>query len=716
MRSQRIQRVSSGRRGVALALALLAAAGPAAAETDLGWGTLSGEAEVGGHVVWGDENAAKFKEYRDLVDGISTNIDLLLEKDGSSWLRSRAENVGYGDQRYWLEGGRYGLFEVDAFYGELPHLLSQSAMTPYLRTGGNLFELPPGFAIAAPDPALLAPVNQKLAWREGSLGGRYHAGESTLLRTSYRIQDKQGRENWGMSFGSPAGSFTSIPAQIDERIHEARAGLDWLLGEKSSISVDYLGSFFQNDFKSVTADNPNVTGGTPGDVGRAAAAPDNWAQSLGLAGGTTVPLGVPNRIAAHFAYGFRYQDEKFLPHTVNPALVSPDLDLPADSLEGKVQTLLGNLHASVQPAEDLSAVLAYRIYDFDNLTDRLLFPGNVRNDGTLREADPHTSVAGDYRRQDADLDLGWDFAENWQGTVGFGWERWDRDASREVRHLDEYGPSLGLDYRRPGGLQVLAGYDFRTRDGSEYRPLAPIDKILGPGEVCPGNILKFCELRKFDEANRYLHRFDLLGRLAVTEAIELGLTGDLDYSDYHDSSFGLTEAAGYHLGGDLFYELGPRANLIGYYTYEWRRLWKKSRERGVAGDVATEGPDWRSHTSYGYHDVGATLRLAVLPEKLDADVGYLLHYGREKTRASGGSAVNLPSVHDLLQAVEASLAWHASDLLTVRGGYRFEDYDVTKFRDENVPASLSDGTNLFLGDLVGGYTAHILGISTVLTF
>ena len=200
MRSHRSRGVLRGALGLLVTWALLAPAGPAAAETDLGWGTLSGTAEFGGQAVWGDESAAKFKEYRDIVDGITTNIDLLLERDGQHWLSSRVEHAGYDDQRYWVEGGRYGLYEIDVFYGELPHVYRKGAMTPYLRTGGNIFELPPGFDVN--DPAtvtpFLNPVKQGLRWREGRVGGKLHAGESVLLRTSYRIQDKQGRDNWGM--------------------------------------------------------------------------------------------------------------------------------------------------------------------------------------------------------------------------------------------------------------------------------------------------------------------------------------------------------------------------------------------------------------------------------------------------------------------------------------------------------------------------------------
>src|SRR3990172_5659853 len=259
MRSEGVGRVLRAAAGAALALLH---AGPAAAETKLGPVTLSGEAELGGRIVWGDEDAEKFEEYRDLRDGVVGNFDLLLENaEITHWLRGRGENLGYDDQRYWLEGGRYGRYQIEAFYGELPHIFSDSARTPYGRTGKNTFVLPPAFpniATTIPDPSLFRDVDQELKWREGSVGTSYHLGESLLFKGGYRIQDKRGASNWGMNFGTPGGSFTSIPRRIDERIHEARLGADWILGD-ASLSAEYLGNFFENDFNSVTADNPNPT-------------------------------------------------------------------------------------------------------------------------------------------------------------------------------------------------------------------------------------------------------------------------------------------------------------------------------------------------------------------------------------------------------------------------------------------------------------------------
>ena len=52
-------------------------------------------------------------------------------------------------------------------------------------------------------------------------------------------------------------------------------------------------------------------------------APDNSAHSFALSGASRLPTAFPSRATGSFVYGKRYQDESFLPHTINPAITSP---------------------------------------------------------------------------------------------------------------------------------------------------------------------------------------------------------------------------------------------------------------------------------------------------------------------------------------------------------------------------------------------------------
>ena len=66
---------------------------------------------------------AKFNEYRDLRDGVYGHIGLRYEAD-KTYLDFRADDIGYRDQKYELDGGRWGSFTYHLGYEEIPHNFS----------------------------------------------------------------------------------------------------------------------------------------------------------------------------------------------------------------------------------------------------------------------------------------------------------------------------------------------------------------------------------------------------------------------------------------------------------------------------------------------------------------------------------------------------------------------------------------------------------------
>ena len=53
-------------------------------------------------------------------------------------------------------------------------------------------------------------------------------------------------------------------------------------------------------------------------------------------------------------------------------------------------------------------------------------------------------------------------------TVGFLWENWDRDREREVDKLNEYGPTVRVDWRAARWARLRASYAFTSRRGNGY--------------------------------------------------------------------------------------------------------------------------------------------------------------------------------------------------------------------------------------------------------
>ncbi len=65
-------------------------------------------------------NRAKFNEYRDLRNGAHGHTGLRYDGD-RTYLNFQAEDMGYRDQKYELNGGRRGSFTFHFSYDEIPH-------------------------------------------------------------------------------------------------------------------------------------------------------------------------------------------------------------------------------------------------------------------------------------------------------------------------------------------------------------------------------------------------------------------------------------------------------------------------------------------------------------------------------------------------------------------------------------------------------------------
>jgi MtrB/PioB family decaheme-associated outer membrane protein len=762
--------------GAALALA---AAGVPGARRAAAEGSANGTIEVGGRTISGDWGSSKFEEYRDLRPGAFADGSLSLENgDRSHYFQAWLDDIGEADQRYLLQGGRYDFWRLELGYDELPHVFSNEARSLWFRQGSDALVLPDSLqsrlqALGATGGTALqseglgaalagSPVRSlEFELREGHASFEAHPFDSLELLAGYGLQDRQGtRPSW-LGFGSPGGHFVGSAAPIDERIHEVNGALRFVR-DAYNVELGYTGSFFRNHLESLTVDNPIVAVDAPGAASRGQISldPDNSAQTLRLAGAATLPLGFPAHASATVSYGWRRQNEDFLCPTVNTAfLVSPSgscallgsagaVPLPATSLDGDVRTLFGQLVLTARPHSRLNLTARYRLYDYDNRTPALVFPAHVVNDQTLAE-ETRISVPNQYRRQNASFDAS---LRVWKGVTlrgAFLWELWDRSRDREVARLNEYGGRFALDAHPARWLQLRADYEFGIRRGSDYRTFAYLERTLLPSEVeAASQSGQFTELRKLDEADRDRRRVRLLAQIMPRPDLTLGLTGGYERNDYDATSYGLTNFEGWSVGVDADWQLLERLGIAAWYTWEDLEYHQRSRWRPrtftppviVVDDFAN---DWSSRSSDQVQSAGLRVDLVIVPDRLDAGLGFEIEHARGTTRtdgvpgfvtappgapgADGGAAFDFPTLADGFQALTTTLNYHVTDRITLRAQYRYERYDVTDFRHDDLdpfePTSNVNGSgvvspslDVFLADRVGDYNAHLFAFSVLYEF
>jgi MtrB/PioB family decaheme-associated outer membrane protein len=703
------------RASIGLACGIATAAAAARADVDLGPVHISGWVEGGGRAV-SDEHSGKFEEYRDPHEGMFGGGDLLLENpEQSHYLRLRAFDVGEHDADYFLQGGRWGRWNLFGSYSQIPHNFSNDALTPYrnITTGELVLPFAPPVDAATFESSVVGaahPAELGFSTDDAIVGAAFSPTADSALKASYRNIRRDGRRPEQLFYGF--SNYVHYPQPVEDMTHQASADLSYSR-DSFNVALNYAASIYENEFRAYQLENPaTFAGGSP--LGAVAADPDNSAQLLALTSSVALPTSFPFRVAGTVAYGQNRQHQAFEPLTVNPALAPAPL--PQHDIHGDVRPFLANFLVTTRPLARLEVDARYRIRDYDNHSSELLFTQTSNSDDTLVAETKH-SYAPDYTTQKASLETAYRFTSATKATLGFAWDRWDRGTEREVRRLDEYTPELRLDTRAGSWAHFLTAYSYRVRDGQGYNELAPFH-VLEPGVV---RAPLTPPIRKYDEANNDRHNVHLLSQLFVREDTDVTLSSNLHITDWNDH-FGLTSDDGFDVGFDASYRPLQRVELSLFYTYDWTELYQRSASSSGTAE-------WRTRHEDMGHTGGVDVAFAILPDKLTLTTGFLVHRGDGRTQTSGApaDAVDFPDIHDLLWAPTASLSYRYDEHVKFIARYRFEHYDQDdwQFDDLGVTHGTSSvegqpllGTNndVYLANGIEDYDANIATLSVVFEF
>ena len=717
--------------GIVAACAILMSVESAPAQISLGGLNLEGEVEAGLRLLPREPSAAgkqKFEEYRDFTEGafiqdlrvriFTPDEQYSLEATGGKW--------GGRDQEFAVGLGRLGLWNLGFSWDQTPHLLSTTARMLETEAARGVFTLP------TPRPPLDAAnfgrrLDVGLRWDTGKFSFSLTPTPDLELRADYIRIDKRGDRPIGIAFGGPGSNLLETLQPIDETIHDLRLRAS-VARPAWQLQLGYALSIFDNAHRIVTADNPcfglpaaqtaiapgcgaDAAGAPP--TGGVSLAPPNQAHTWSVAGGVNLPLNT--RINASVAYGLRFQNAGFLGQTVNPAVASPLLGLPARSLDGTVATTLLSLQAVTRPLTPLTLTARYRYYDYNDVTPELQFAGRAVDD-RLVVAENVKALRPDYTKQNADLDAKWRLGEPLALTVGTGWERWDRnDGVREVPSTDEYFAKASVDYTGTDWLSAHLSYrpSFRRIDAyntwAHYLSLH-VDPVSGTALAANQSGL----LRKYDEGERDRHRLDLILSFSPSDRLTGTLNAGFKSDDYLRSPLGLRSATSWSAGGDVTFTPWSRLSVTAGYVREW--IFETQRSR-TGTDAASEWISDNADTVDTAH-VGLKLKLS---EALEGTLGvnYSTATGTVETRnaapagvAPTANARRFPAFVDSLLRLDAALRYRFREDWTASLGYAYETFGQHDWRSDTLnPFVPAVGSSIFLGGNPHGYDAHILALT-----
>jgi len=587
-----LKRLLAGCGTMALVLSMVS---PALAQVDLGQFTADGSVEAGAipqPVPY--NNVAEYQQYRDLAQQfIVPKLQLILgDKAENYYVHFDAVNVAQKNQMYSLRFGEYGLLDVQAKFFEIPHFFSDHvASTPYDENGGSftLSSKPTGTG-----PALHSwlkandkPFDMSLLEGVADINVRYTPTPSLTFSANMNYQNPTGQQPFGGSFmfGTSPGSFKVnelwVPTQyytynFGTGVEYAKNG--WLLG------FQYQGSFFVDDYSTLTWDNPLNTSGvgskcvdstifTPTSLtgpcqGRAAMYPNNQAHNFIVNGAGQLPFNT--HVMGSLEYGFWLQNAPFIPLTSNSKLQQSLSSAGApNSLGGDVRPFFANLTIDSNPIERLDLKATYSYFDYDNQTPAISFTGVKSLNDIADPQMPFAAYPFSFAEQDVSLEPTYRVTDTLAAHFTMKWQTNHNDGL-EVLQQDQlsYGPAL--DWNPYPWLTFRADYQHAHRDSPGYNNnRTDLVQILGG---TPGQIAELQDLRRFDEATLDVNQTSLYVSAQPIEKLTLFAAFNYDDYNYPSTDFGLQHTSSYSPSVGASWDPLEGVHLFGDYgwqAYDW---------------------------------------------------------------------------------------------------------------------------------------------------
>ena len=660
------------------------------------------EIELG--LLYLSDSSFKYGRYIGLEDegyDLITNYSGRFRDEDGYYVDIAAAELGLDSRSLSIAGGRQGRSSYLFHYNETPYLVSDSGQTPFNGVGDNGLALP-GNWVGADETGDMSSLEQSLNSvdihsKRKDLTFAYNHSLNSRIEYFLKFEHlrKDGIQSLGGSFGVDDGFSTVaaiLPSPIDYVTNQLDIGLNYHYN-KWNASVAYFGSFFTNEYDSLTWENPFEDPGStkPGSVsteGRLALAPDNTFHQLRVS--ATYQFSTRTRFFGSASVGRMLQDENFLPYSVNAGLATEAL--PVSSLDGTINTSDIRLGISASPTRKLSINARFKQNERDNQTDSNTYSYVITD--TQTSLMPRTNLPYSFRK--AELELSARYRLTRDISIQGGVDR--RTEERTDQEVDKTTDDTGWAKAHFNVFGVVDAETKLSRSSRDIDDYLQVDEI-----VLPENPL----LRKYNMADRDRDQADVQFNISPTGKIDIGVFGTYAKDDYEKSQIGLTENIYVATGLDISLFPTKFLDLHAFVT-------KESYESSQAGSQTFSEPDWHADSEDETTTTGITANFHIIEDVLDIGVS-LTHTEtvESMTLSSDTLTLSLQSLPDAtteFQSGNVFINYAISETMSLKLSYVYEKYEETDFAIADITAStLSD--ILLLGQEDDDYEVHLLAAS-----
>ncbi len=640
-----------------------------------------GDWELG--LIYVDDPTPRFADYRGLSDdGIyfAGDGDTSYRNEQGYYFDFYGRNLGLSSRRLEMRGGKQGSYELRAKYQEIPRYLGNGTVTPYQGVGTDTLILPDDWANS------MAPT--RLKSKRKILGG----GLTVKMGSNWKVfADAERQKRSGtQAFGGATFPFNGawFPAPLNNTTKLFNVGLQYA-DRRGQARLEYMGSKFDNDYQSVTWDNPFALG-FGDDVAQSALAPDNKFHQISLAGSFRFSSRV--RLSGKVLTGKAKQNEPFLPYSTNPKY--DDLALPRDSLNGKLDTTMYNLSGRlyIMLADRLDLTAKYKKNKRKNKTPVDIYTPVLLD---VFESDPRTNRPYSYDRSQLVVDLRYRPTYKIRLNAGYKWNDLKR-TYQEVRKTTENSYWGQFQLTPWAWLDTRLKLEILDRDSGMHEQQGNYDRAEHP------------LMRKYNMADRDRTRTTLEFGLTPLDRLAVNISYYTTRDDYNNSVIGLTDGKESSVNLDLNYAWSEKANFYGFVT-------KDRIKSTLSGAPRVTAVPWTSNTRDKILTWGAGVS-GRINEKMTYGFDYIWSDSKGDILTDTGADDDpFPTLKTKLRNARVYLNYKLSERWGLGLDYYNEKYDTDDWYIDGLgPTDIN--SVLTMGDLSPDYSVNVLRLQATLKY
>lgn len=710
----------------------------------------------------GDQSGVE--KYRDL-DGNLTFEDFSLSGDSNDFYFNVSGNdIAQKDQQFLAEMGEHGKYAVLLDWTEIPRNYPQGTYLGTLTPGGY-------WAISDATQATLesnfTPLNQQptdaeqdilknflasankvdlqVQRKEGRIGFTYSPLKDLDLYAGFSQKTKEGMrsfstggysraKNGATNLGGLGENFRAygieVPGLVDQKTQTVDFELKYTKNQWFA-DLNYRFVTFDNKAETVTWDSPlilnsqNLPGGSP--INRLAQAPDFQSNNLSFTGGVT-GLPLRSRFTATFSRDIVTQDDDFIPYTINTGILDSEGNtaatrvMPATNLDGEVVTTFVNLVFNSNPLPKTSMNLRYKLYDYDNNSERINWDGWVGIGETVWKDFDYVNRVPEYKKTQFGVDGTYRFTPSVKLKAELYQVGYDRNDHRSADNKEDIAAAT-LQISATDWSLLRFGYRYQDRkiDG-EYNSEIELSHARE-------------ETHMFDMSDRQRQSISAYLGLDPRSDINIGLSLAYTDDDYKkEGIYGLQTANSLLLGLDFGYRISDSTQLSAYYSKDINDSNQLNRTKSDAvgdGSFGVPENDWATDLQDATDGIGFTLDSVIIRDKLDMSLGMNYSSGRGTidtsnpnyvagVTTSGATAQALPEVKTDILEFKAQFNYQWTEKLSTGLRYYYSKFDLSDFALDNVSTYSGNQSDIqgnslshfiFMDSVNDDYESHFIGVT-----